>query len=164
MRACRSPVVVWIILVAFAVTSTGCGILMHPARRTATPSTKIDGQTLILDCLWLLVGVIPGVVALGVDIYSDTLYYSEDELKAGGDVSINIRGDAPADCWVSLRLTGPEGKALGTPVRVCAAQGEALQKPMSVHLPREADLAGAKLVLAVDGRDQVTWTLQPRPN
>ncbi len=49
--------------------SVGCGYLLHPERR-GIQSGVIDGATMVMDCLWLLVGVVPGVVALIVDFSS----------------------------------------------------------------------------------------------
>ncbi len=51
----------------------GCGYFLHPERRGAQ-SGAIDGATMVMDCLWLLAGIVPGVVALVVDFSSGAIY------------------------------------------------------------------------------------------
>jgi hypothetical protein len=53
--------------------SVGCGYLLHPERR-GLQSGVIDGATMVMDCLWLLAGIVPGVVALVVDFSSGGIY------------------------------------------------------------------------------------------
>ncbi len=163
MNRLKTPSVVIAVTLIFALATSGCGTLMHPERRTAIPSNKIDAKTAVLDCLWLLVGVIPGVVALGVDFYNDTIYYSEDELKAqGGDnVSVNIRGRSPADSLVTLRLLDRDGCDMGISTEVRSCAGSELGTPLTLTIPEGIEIEGAKLILAVEGRPQVTWTLRP---
>ena len=45
--------------------SVGCGYFLHPERR-GTQSGVIDGATMVMDILWLIPGIIPGVIALVV--------------------------------------------------------------------------------------------------
>ena len=82
MQGLRKRVLVMVVTVMFALATFGCGTLKHPERQTATPSNKLDGNVVLLDCLWLLAGVLPGVIALAVDLHNDTIYYSEGELEA----------------------------------------------------------------------------------
>ena len=51
----------------------GCGYLLYPERRGAQSGT-IDSGTMVMDLLWLLPGIIPGVVALIVDFSSGAIY------------------------------------------------------------------------------------------
>ena len=55
--------------------SVGCGYFLHPERR-GTQSGVIDGATMVMDILWLIPGIIPGVVALVVDFSSGAIYVS----------------------------------------------------------------------------------------
>ena len=82
MQWLRKRALVMVVTVMFALVTFGCGTLKHPERKTAIPSNKLDGNVVLLDCLWLLVGVIPGVIALVVDFNNDTIYYSQGELEA----------------------------------------------------------------------------------
>ena len=61
------------LLVVTATSSGGCGYLLHPERR-GQQSGIIDGATMVMDLLWLLPGIIPGVVALIVDFSSGAIY------------------------------------------------------------------------------------------
>lgn len=53
--------------------SVGCGYFLYPERR-GTQSGVIDGATMVMDILWLLPGIIPGVIALIVDFSSGGIY------------------------------------------------------------------------------------------
>jgi len=165
MQTLRSRGLILAVTLLFALTVTGCGALMHPERKTAKPSDKIDSKTLILDCLWLLAGVVPGIVALGVDFYNDTIYFSEDELKAqaGDKVTLNLHGKAPADSVVTLGLVDRDGAELAS-AKARATSGAAMTDPLSLVMPEDTDLHGARLVVAVDGRAQASWRIQPRAN
>ena len=163
MEGLRNHVVVILVTCTFTFWASGCGTLLYPERLNSTPSKKLDAKTVILDCAWLLAGVIPGIVALAVDFVNDTIYLSEDELKAetGDEVSVNIRGRAPMSCEVSLRLVEEDGSYLNAPVRAHVLAGEKLPNALRLRMPAEIEEGGAKLVLAVDGNDQVVWYVRP---
>lgn len=163
MEKLRVRVLVIFVTVVFALAASGCGTLLHPERRTATPSNKIDGTTMVLDCLWLLAGVIPGIVALSVDFINETIYYSEGELAAqGGDkTSLNLRGTAPRDCQLSLRVVDSTGRDVATQ-QIDVKQGDELGKALGLVIPEDMQIIGSKLILAVDGHDQVVWDLTPK--
>lgn len=55
-----------------ATTPLGCGYFLHPERRGN--SSNVDAGTLVMDLLWLLPGIIPGVIALAVDFSSGAVY------------------------------------------------------------------------------------------
>lgn len=50
-----------------------CGYVLHPDRRGQT-SGKVDYAIVGLDAIGLLFFVVPGLIALGVDIVSGTIY------------------------------------------------------------------------------------------
>ena len=84
-------------LAAVLGTASGaasCGYLLHPERRGNSGGT-MDGGTLVMDLLWLLPGVVPGVVALVVDFSSGAIYTGR---AAGMAVTI------PPDGRVALLL------------------------------------------------------------
>ena len=60
-------------LLTTALASTGCGYILHPERRGNTGG-DIAGGSLVMDLLWLLPGVVPGVIALVVDFSSGAIY------------------------------------------------------------------------------------------
>ncbi len=62
-------------MLAVGTSSFSCGYILHPERR-GTQAGVIDTGTMVMDLLWLLVGVVPGVVALIVDFSSGAIYVS----------------------------------------------------------------------------------------
>jgi hypothetical protein len=168
MNSLKGRKIVMGVTLMFALTMmvVGCGTLMHPNRRTATPTHKIDGTALVLDCLWLLPGIVPGFIALGVDFFGDTIYYSESELHAhGGDkVSIDMCGKAPVDSLVTLRLLDQDGRDLVVPTRIACIKGSELGAPLTLTIPEGIEVSNATLTLAVADRPQVTWSLKDRVN
>jgi hypothetical protein len=60
-------------LLTLGGSSVGCGYFLHPERRGIQSGT-IDGATMVMDILWIIPGVIPGVIALVVDFSSGGIY------------------------------------------------------------------------------------------
>jgi len=73
-------------VLAMGSTSVSCGYILHPERRGIQSGT-IDSATMVMDLLWLLAGIVPGVVALIVDFSSGCIYASgrRAELHLGPD-------------------------------------------------------------------------------
>jgi len=92
-------------LLTLAAGPLGCGYILHPERR-GTQSGLIDGATMVMDLLWLLAGIIPGVVALIVDFSSGAIYVrggSALRLEPGGRLAVRLpRSSNPAR--LELRL------------------------------------------------------------
>ncbi len=163
----------WTLLAAFVLSTTGCGFILHPERRTERLSTVHDTKVIVFDCLWLLAGVIPGVVALTVDGLNNTWFYTEAELERrqrrtdashvqlGDDLAIRVLGPAPADAQLTLRLLDESGRDLLAPVRESVREGERSQG-LSLRIPRRVDTRKATLVLGIDGREELTWKLMLR--
>ena len=61
------------LLAATLAPTTGCGYFLHPERR-GNSGGGVDGVTLVFDILWLIPGIIPGVIALVVDFSSGAIY------------------------------------------------------------------------------------------
>ncbi len=164
MRVLRNQWLVVLTLSVMLLSSSGCGALLYPARLGAKPSRTLDTRVVVLDCLWLIAGILPGVVALAVDFTTQAAYFSEGEAQAsaGDTVSVNVYGAAPAECDVTLRLVDAGGRDISSPARVNAVAGHELDCPLSLTVPRGIDTTGSRLVLAVNGLDQVTWTVVPR--
>ena len=150
-----------VVLFSFIFATSGCGTILYPERHFSPGSGKPDLKVIGMDCLWLLVGVIPGLVALLVDLGSGAIFLPQSEVSVspGETVRINIPGPAPADCEVTVRLYSPEGEELVTGIRAQATQGKELDAPLSLTIPSGRETSGARLVLAVDGREQASWTL-----
>lgn len=164
MNRFRNRYLIAVALATILVSSSGCGTLMYPARRDAKASNVLDTKVVILDCLWLFAGVVPGVVALVTDFITGAAYFSEGEATAssGDTVSVNVYGAAPADCMMELRLVDSKGRDLTKAARVAAVTGEKLDSELSLVMPSEVENQEATLILALDGREQVRWTVVPR--
>jgi len=164
MNLFRNRLLVAISLTAFLFSTPGCGTLLYPARLDSAASTRLDTRVVILDCLWLFAGVIPGVVALATDFLTGAAYFSEGEVKvsSGDTVSVKVYGAAPADCMMELRLVDTNGVDLAKPTRVASVAGEELDSALSLVVPSKIENSEAQLVLALDGREQVSWVVVPR--
>jgi len=55
---------------------TGCGTMLYPERRHKEPG-RLDVGVVLLDGFWLLVGIIPGIIAFAVDFSSGAIYVPE---------------------------------------------------------------------------------------
>jgi hypothetical protein len=78
-------------LLTTATAPTGCGYLLYPERR-GTQSGRIDSGTMVMDLLWLLPGLIPGVVALIVDFSSGAIYVrGSAAVRLGPDGRVAVR-------------------------------------------------------------------------
>jgi hypothetical protein len=58
---------------AAAGAASGCGVFLYPERKGQGPG-KVDAGVVILDAIWVLVGIIPGVIAFIIDIQTGCLY------------------------------------------------------------------------------------------
>ena len=68
---------------AFALlVSTACGTILYPERH-GQRSGRVDPAVLIFDGAFLLLFVIPGLVALGVDFHTGAIYLP----RGGGKVA-----------------------------------------------------------------------------
>jgi hypothetical protein len=95
-----------IALLAAATSFAGCGYILHPERRGNTHD--VAGGPLAMDLLWLIPGIIPGVVALIVDFSSGAIYEKRGErvavvVHSGERVSLRVPESAqPAQLQVRL--------------------------------------------------------------
>ena len=64
--------------------SPGCGTLMFSQRQDQSHSDRLDPNILILDGLGLLLFVIPGLVAYGVDFHTGAVYLPDGVEKGEG--------------------------------------------------------------------------------
>lgn len=96
------------------IGGTGCGLLLHPERRGRT-SGPLDGTVLIFDLLWLLPGLLPGIVCLAVDFASGGIY------GGGTSTTITIGSDSTVS---NGRLATVEIELDGAVVATSALAGE----------------------------------------
>jgi hypothetical protein len=103
--------------------ASGCGYLLYPERRGRTGG-RIDIPVLIIDLLWLIPGIIPGVICLIVDFTTGCIY--ESRMRASASET-----SQPPAATVTIDLDG-----------AVVATGE-LQSDRRMHLSwkRAPDLA-----------------------
>src|SRR3954463_2290390 len=85
-------------LLTLATSSVGCGYILYPERRGNNGGT-IDGGTLVMDLLWLIPGVVPGVIFLIVDFTSGAMYVNGRlamRASSNGNVAIKLKDQAKA--------------------------------------------------------------------
>ncbi len=81
-------------ILAVSASTMGCGYMLYPHRR-GNSGGSIDGGTLVMDCLWLLVGIVPGVVFLIVDFTTGAMYVGGG--RGGVGVRISDTGSMKLD-------------------------------------------------------------------
>ncbi|HEY0250916.1 MAG TPA: hypothetical protein VGC41_05285 [Kofleriaceae bacterium] len=93
---------------------SSCGYILYPERR-GNNGGVIDGGTLVMDLLWLLPGIVPGVVFLIVDFTSGAMYVGGGRyaLKAtpDGDVAVKLN-DSKVARTLELRLVNDKKQIL----------------------------------------------------
>ncbi len=83
-------------VIAMSVNTLGCGYILYPNRR-GNHGGSIDGATLVMDCLWLLAGIVPGVVFLIVDFSTGAMY-----VGGGGGAGVSVRVSARGTVAIPL--------------------------------------------------------------
>ena len=54
--------------------SLGCGTILYPERRGQRTTAHVDAGVAVMDALWCLLFIIPGVVAFAVDFSNGAIY------------------------------------------------------------------------------------------
>jgi len=104
-------------LLAFGASSVGCGYILYPERRGNSGGT-IDGGVLVMDLLWLLPGIVPGVIFLIVDFTSGAMYVNGRvamRASSNGNVAIKLKDSAKAK-QLTLRIVTASHQILDTKV------------------------------------------------
>jgi len=100
-------------LLTTAVSSTGCGYFLYPERRGN--SGNVDAATLVMDLLWLIPGVVPGVVALIVDFSSGAIYRGHGRyavrMSPRGHLAVHLP-DSPSPAQLQFRLVTSDHRIL----------------------------------------------------
>lgn len=100
--------------------SAGCAAILYPERQ-GNHSGPIDVGPLILDILWFIPGLVPGIVALAVDFGTGAIYLGSRRRAALGPTPLGIapgermtvRAPRPEErVDVALRLRGSQGAVL----------------------------------------------------
>lgn len=100
---------------------TGCAAILHPERQGNPPGPVAVGP-LILDILWFIPGLVPGIIAIAVDFGSGAIYLPRGyhsarreprRLAIAPGERITVRAPTPdVEADVALRLVGPRDVVL----------------------------------------------------
>jgi hypothetical protein len=139
-------------LLATSGGSLGCGYFLHPERRGIQSGT-IDGATMVMDILWLIPGIIPGVVALIVDFSSGGIYASGSRhalhLSPDGQVALQIpHASRPAEVELRLVTAGHRVVARRMALVGPGRGGETIQLAVNAPVPEPVYLE----VATTDGK------------
>ena len=72
-RSIRNKLLAASLITAMAVPALGCGTILSPTRRGQSGG-RIDTGVAVMDGLWLLFFIVPGVVAFVVDFGNGAIY------------------------------------------------------------------------------------------
>jgi len=65
MKHAKTKLLTLFALAIFTFSTVGCGYILYPNRRNAMArGGQVDVAVVIMDCLWLIPGILPGVFAL----------------------------------------------------------------------------------------------------
>jgi len=78
--------------------ASGCGYLLYPERRGRV-SGRMDVPVLVVDLLWLIPGIVPGVICLIVDFTTGCIYESQGRASGSGE-------SRPPAATVTVHLDG----------------------------------------------------------
>lgn len=79
--------------------TTGCGYVLYPGRRGRTGG-RVDLPVLVIDLLWLIPGLLPGLICLVVDFASGCIY------EGGESASTSAAKRLPVAATVQVELDG----------------------------------------------------------
>ncbi len=106
-------------LAGVLTTSATCGYILHPERRGQAASGQLDVAVVVMDILWFIPGLIPGVIAVVIDAAYNTWYTgggrasNEPTLAPGAKLAI----EAPATtkpATYTIRMRDANGRVLET--------------------------------------------------
>ena len=129
-------------MLTVAAGSSGCGYLLYPERRGAQ-SGRIDSGTMVMDLLWLLPGIVPGVVALIVDFSSGAIYVrGSHALRLAPDGRLALRlPRAARPTRLEFRLVTSSRRVLAQRAAVIGPRtpdGQSLELQVGGSTPSEA--------------------------
>lgn len=137
---------------SLAVSTSGCGYLLHKDRRgQSATGAKLDPMIIVLDGLLCLVGLLPGIIAFAVDVSSRCIYLpGDDPLTSGGFRVVPVPGGTQSDYGAAL------SEALGFPIELDDRDIRYITAPRVV--------TAEELATSADGRhpsvpsSEVFWT------
>ena len=140
-----------------------CAWTLHPERRGTTPHGHVDTVPLIIDILWFLPGLVPGVVCLAVDFASGAIYTS-----GSAKISIDRRGavvvhrpplEAPA--LAHAAIVDARGRVLSEQQRQWSNTHRRRADQLRFELAELEDAGPLFLELRLDDEQAHTFELAP---
>ncbi len=74
-RSIRSKLIAASVIAGLAAPVAGCGTFLYPERKGQSGG-RVDVGVVVMDSLWLLLFIVPGVIFLVVDFNNGTAYES----------------------------------------------------------------------------------------
>lgn len=154
----RIQAVLLVLVAALGLSQLNCGLILHP-ERSGRHGSRVDVVAIVLDCVWLLVGIIPGVVALLIDFVTGGIYEARlHQLRPGDPVGLRFNGPAPATADVDITLTAPDGTMHSLASRHVEKGEEMDQAPL--HLPDTLTPGRYGISIAINGHENAHFSLQ----
>jgi hypothetical protein len=100
-------------ILSLATTTVGCGYVLYPERR-GNNGGYVAGGTLVMDLLWLIPGIVPGVIFLIVDFTSGAMYVRPGQamiVSPQGNVALKLQDQATAKT-LELRVVTADHRVL----------------------------------------------------
>ena len=164
LKLTKNRLLVLVVTVVFAFTTWGCGSLIYPERIGATNSNKIDPTVALMDAFWLLIGIVPGVVAFAVDFYNGAIFYPTGAvLRPGEEATFYVRGRGDAHERFILRMEDASGNTLTDPVVAELPPEHDNVAELRIALPRELR-PGMRIMIEASRRRTITWTIESAPD
>lgn len=123
---------------------SSCAYVLYPERRGRATNGTIDGFPLVVDLLWLIPGLVPGIVFLAVDFASGAIYISggTGKIKVQRKGEIVVRG-APVtqDTSASIALVDELGYVFAQDDAVWSPDHSTRKDTLRIKMSDEARLA-----------------------
>lgn len=156
----RTKLIAYLLIFSMLFSIVSCGFILYPERRGRTQG-RIDPVVLVLDCLWLIPGIIPGVVALVVDFVTGGIYQSGSaiNIQQGQQFALDVHGPAPTNSEITVTLSNGDGTYSQTLLTKKFSAGEEMTSQVSFQVPPEISEGVYILSLQVDDKTTSSWTL-----
>jgi len=159
-RILKARTITMVVLLAVMLASVQCGYILHPEHR-GNKGGQLDVPVVVMDCLWFFAGIIPGVVALVVDVSTGCIYESSGprkvSLRPDSRLVFRLNDPAPAAATVAVTLEDPTGLMVkATLLEKSVAQGERIGK-VNLALPTGLERGDYRLAIRINGETSATW-------
>lgn len=118
--------------------SLGCGTILYPERRGQRSAARIDAGVAVMDACWLLLLIIPGVIAFVVDFSNGAIYLPAGHASAGPPKVVRTATVHP-DCAAIERAIQQQ---TGLPIRL--NDPAVVRRELASHEDIEPSLAAAR--------------------